>query len=474
MDQGHVGDGVWAERATDGATADENAAFRFDDLVPGDYFVRALDKAAGLVGDAHVSVGPEHTSSNPAVVRVVLLGSGSVSGSVLKRAGDSLVPVPHAMVAGGLRLVTADADGRFVASDVPVGVNEMRALDPQTGAMGSARVTILSAGQASVGIDIVVEPLGTVEGQVLNADGTPAASAEVRLILQGDSSVGWTTMKANTASNGTYRFERVAAGDYPITAKGNGVAEGRALLPAGVSSVAVNLRLVRPTARVSGWVVDESGMRVAAKVALRGMAPNPVNQLEFTDVATAVSDPDRGFAFERFYVGPYSVTASSFFAPVSVTASGVLTAAQPTVDGLVLTLAKNTGTLHGCVLDPEGRRITSILDDKGVPLPLSVFITSGALRSELSKDTQNPEPDGIRVDASGGCYVSTIPLPPDGYRVEVRDERPGSPTYGLSGAAFTDIKRGEDAEKDVRLLGLGSIAVEVVDASGVAVRGVDI
>ena len=94
--------------------------------------------------------------------------------------------------------------------------------------------------------------------------------------------------------------------------------------------------------------------------------------------------------------------------------------------------------------------------------------------SELSKDTQNPEPDGIRVDASEGCYVSSIPLPPGFYTVQVTDERTGSPTFGLTGQAKQQIKRGEDAEQDVRLLGLGSLAVEVVDTVGQAVPGVTV
>ena len=225
---------------------------------------------------------------------------------------------------------------------------------------------------------------------------------------------------------------------------------------------------------VAGGVVDESGLAVAAKVALKARAPNEVDLFEFKDVSSVVSDPDQGFRFEDVFLGPFTVTASSFFAPEATTASGVLTVGEPAVEDLVLTLAKNTATLRGCVLDPEGETIAPILGSEAVPLPVSVFITSGALRSDLSEDTQNPEPDGIRVDASEGCFVSSIPLPPDHYTIRVTDEWTGSPTLGLTGEAYTDLDRGEDGEQDVRLLGLGTLLVEVVDSSGAALPGVDV
>src|SRR5207249_11579394 len=120
----------------------------------------------------------------------------------------------------------------------------------------------------------------------------------------------------------------------------------------------------------------------------------------------------------------------------------------------------------------EGAVVSPVLDDQGVPRPLSVFITSILLRDELARDPQNPEPDGIRVDASSGCFQSSIPLPPDFYTIEVTDDRAGSSTSGLNGQATVSVQQGLQARQDVRLLGLGSLAVEVVDTAGNALPGI--
>ena len=146
--------------------------------------------------------------------------------------------------------------------------------------------------------------------------------------------------------------------------------------------------------RVSGRVVDESDLAVAAQVSLQARVPNAVGRLEFKDAATSLSDPDIGFSFDGLFPGPFTLTASSFFSPASATVSGFLPEGDPVAENITLVLAKNTGTLSGCVLDPQGSIVQPVLDNQGAPLPLTVFITSRLLRDELARDTQNPEPDG--------------------------------------------------------------------------------
>ena len=98
---------------------------------------------------------------------------------------------------------------------------------------------------------------------------------------------------------------------------------------------------------MSGRVIDESGLAVAAQVSLKALVPNAVGLLEFKDVATSISDPDTGFAFDGLFPGPFTLTASSFFSPENATASGTLTDANPVVENITLVLRKNTGTLSG-------------------------------------------------------------------------------------------------------------------------------
>ena len=66
-------------------------------------------------------------------------------------------------------------------------------------------------------------------------------------------------------------------------------------------------------------------------------------------------------------------------------------------------------------------------------------------------------------------------MPPDYYTVTVTDQRPGSPYYGLTGRQTRiRIKEEQDTEQDVRLLGIGDLAVEIVDQQGTALPGVTV
>jgi hypothetical protein len=460
-------------------TTDAAGAFRFDRIPSAGYLVRAIDKARGFIGDARITVTAANGPENPVAVVVLLAGTGSVSGQVLERVGASILPVAGALVAGGTEIVTAAADGRYTIPAVPVGTRVIEAANPRTGARASREVTILTAGQVSTGIDIVLEPLARVTGRVISPEGQPVPGQEVRLIAGETSSpLGGRTFlvrKTHTGADGTYFFDQLEPREYPLAAvRGNEVANGRARLSSLVTEDVVDLQLIRPTGRVSGRVVDQTNLAVAARVSLKARVPNAAGLLELANAGTTTSDPDRGFTFAALFPGSFTATATSFFSPDSAATSGTLTEITPVADNVVLVLSNNTGRLSGCVLTPEGSTIQPVLDGSGVPLPLPVFITSALLRGELERDPLNTEPDGIRVDASGGCFMSSIPLPPDFYTIEVTDTRTGSPTFGLTAQAFASVERANETTQNVRLLGLGSIVVEVVDALGHALPGVDV
>ena len=465
----------------DAALTDEAGTFRFDEVPVGSYRVRALDQAAGLIGDALTTITEDDTANNPAFALVVLGGLGSVSGTIFESDGITNVPVPGAIVSGGLELVTADEQGRYTIPEVPVGVRTIQAVNPDTGSIGSRSVTVLTAGQISAGIDILLAPLATITGRVLDGAGAAVANQEVILIVDEVPGFGpyprrFFVRRTETAADGTYSFDRLEPKTYTLTAeRGIEIANGTAQLSANRLSQVVDLRFQAPTGSVAGQVLDEQGFPVAAQVSLRARAPNAAGVLELRDLATVVSDPDAGFAFDGLFLGPYTLVASSFFAAADAVASGELTANEPAAENIVLQFIDNTGSLAGCVLDPEGNPIQPVVDPaSGLPVPLEVFITSRLLRDQLARDTQNPTPDGIRVDASGGCFQSSIPLPPDYYQVDVTDTRADSPTFGLRARANASVRQGAETIVDPRLLGLGAVAVEVVDGQGVAIPGVSV
>ena len=103
------------------------------------------------------------------------------------------------------------------------------------------------------------------------------------------------------------------------------------------------------------WFTALSMIPLADATALaNARVPNAAGLLEFKEAQTTISDPDEGFLFERLFPGPFTVTASSFFAQAPDSFSGTI----PHPDPITLILRKNTGTLLGCVLDPDGESQT--------------------------------------------------------------------------------------------------------------------
>src|SRR3989441_5443864 len=371
-------------RFVDGMVTGAGGTFRFEGVPAGGDLIRRLDNALGLIGDARIIVTDANGANNPVSVVVLLGGTGSVKGQVFERIGATAVPVAGALVAGGTQVVTTDAQGRYSIAAVPIGVRLIEAANPLTGARGSREGSILTAGQMSTGIDIVLEPRARVTGRVISPEGQPVAGQEVRIIISEALSLSGRTFfvrKTQSGADGTYAFDQLEPKEYQLTAvRGNEVANGRARLSKLAPLDVVDLRFIRPTGRVSGRVVDETNLAVAAQVSLKARVPNAAGVLELSAAGTVTSDPDRDFTFGGLFPGPFTASASSFFSPDVATASGVLQEGNPIADNVTLVLSKNTGKLRGCVLAPDGTTIAPVLGTGGVLLPLSVFITSRLLR----------------------------------------------------------------------------------------------
>ena len=377
-----------------GTISDQAGSFRFEDLPPGNYLIRALDAGAGLVGEVRLTVSDQDTANNPAFVSVVLAGTGSVAGTVFERVGADQVPIPGALVAGGTRIVTSDDQGRYLIPTVPLGLQQIEAVNPESGARGARQVTILTAGQASEGIDILLEPLGSVIGRVLDPDGQPVAGQEVQILIEELISItGRTFLVRKTVSDtdGSYRFDQLEPRTYSLMAvRGNEVANGTARLSSVLLQVVVDLRLVRPTGRVSGRVVDETGLGVAAQVSLQALVPNSAGILEFRDAGTSLSDPDSGFSFNGLFPGPFTLTASSFFSPGNATASGLSSRKQPSGREHHPGLGKEHGHAQRLCPRPRrgGRRLRARRTRKSAPA-LGVHHLAAVARRT---DARHPEP----------------------------------------------------------------------------------
>ncbi len=124
----------------------------------------AIDPASQQLGATGVSVSARITSS----VSIVLESVGAVEGVVFNGRGERMA---GALVAGGVALVTTDANGFFRIEGVPAGARTIEAGDPVTRRRGSAPVTVLP-GQ-TVSASITLESRATIVGTRARCERSP-------------------------------------------------------------------------------------------------------------------------------------------------------------------------------------------------------------------------------------------------------------------------------------------------------------
>lgn len=163
------------------------------------------------------------TAGQATRANLALPGFAAVAGRVRTSFG---VPMANALVAGGINLVTSDADGRFLIPDVPTGQRSfMAAVTPERNPLvkfqrtGSASLLVLP-GIVNV-LDIVLAPAGVIQGTVRDEDGRPVPNIRVARPVDDPSGFFWVMSDAN----GFYRFENIEPGPYVISAPSGPVDE---------------------------------------------------------------------------------------------------------------------------------------------------------------------------------------------------------------------------------------------------------
>jgi hypothetical protein len=194
--------------------ADANGDFRLENVPVGSWTLVALSqdgrRSSGDGLALTVAVG-QTTRAN-----VALPGFAAVAGRVRTSFG---VPLANALVAGGINLVTTDADGRFLIPDAPTGPRSfMAAITPERNPAvkfqrtGSASLLVLP-GIVNV-LDIVLDPAGAIQGTVRDEDGRPVPNVRVARPVDDPPGFFWVESDAN----GFYRFENIPPGPHVISA----------------------------------------------------------------------------------------------------------------------------------------------------------------------------------------------------------------------------------------------------------------
>ena len=461
------------------ATADATGTFRIAEVPAGSSNVAAVSFDGQRLGERRgLSVQPGVTSH----VTLVLGGTAEVVGRVEFANGDAAA---RAIVAGWQGIVTANDQGVFHLSGVPLGPRRIAAAlerDPSRNIeftrVGSAELQVLPGTNHVV---VRLSTAGRIAGHVLTADGAPVAN--VRVAVPSGEGFYWTDANAE----GYYGFDNIGLGAHLVSAPappvqgqppGQGVAltDSEALLAASVDAftlyasgfartphnpgswgftrtvllqdgvtVTANVNYLR-RGQVSGEVRNGNDVPIGAEVQLLGLVPNDRGLPTMGLVGGGMSDPATGlFSFGGLNVGDFTVAAASPFYPRPVRHSGRTEHQSPDVHGILLQFPWDRET--------NGRLTGTVLRD-GVP----------AVGVEVRI---NFAPDYAISTNEEGRFDTQLHLPPRTYEIDILDA-------STLRRAFVNARVLAGATTDVTIPLLaadGSLAVIVRQANGAAAGG---
>jgi len=390
-------------------------------------------------------------------------------------------PAANALVAGGVALVRADANGNFELEGVPVGWRIISAgleRNPAAGIdfprLGSTHAHIV-AGAANY-VVVKLRAAGRIFGKVVNAQGQPVPNIRVAIPVEGG--FYWTDADAQ----GNYVFENLGLGRYTLSAPANAVApqlneseliaqirsgdedqilaafeeairvfvgaedpvvtgEHERFRPSSWGFTTAQIRydnesvnadirfLVQGT--VSGRVLNHQGVPIGARVRLTGLGPSPTGQPTTTIRGERDSDPATGqFSFpNQLLAGPWGLQVASPFYPVVLSTNGFTTEINPDVTNVVLqfpAIREVNGRIAGRVVNPDG-------SPAGAGVRVKINLSEDY---EIQTDTNGLFDTQMAVPALGRSYV-----------VEAFD-----PVSGLRGRSGIDMTPGITNWVEVRLL----------------------
>ncbi len=282
-------------------TTDPTGAYAFQGVPMGNYTVTATT-ASGDKGKALVSV---EVADTVYTANIALNGTAGLEVAVVDFGG---LPVGNARVdvwgkgpLGGKWSGQAGPGGVITFPAVLAGPIEVHAADPQSLLSGTVSTTLLVGESASV--VVALEPAGSVQGHVYQADGTtPAAGIEVRL------SPG--SRKMATGGGGAFAFDKLAVsgGPYTLSAWDQAGQKRAESVPFSITShgeVATVDLVLSASGKVEGQAVWPDGTPVAgASVKLKSGVVGGSTQWTQTS-ATG------GFSFDGVLAGSFTVVVSA-------------------------------------------------------------------------------------------------------------------------------------------------------------------
>lgn len=457
-------------------TTDAEGRFEIADLADG-----AFDVVADVDGLATARI--EAVASGTLDLTINMESAGSVAGRVLAansgkpvsefevslRYGGSDVPMAFNIggaddLVGPVPIVAAD--GRFVVENVQPGLYNVavRARGHAEATVSDVRVT---AGQQAICKDFRLEPGGFLQGIVRSAKSKgPVSGARVRAKRQSDSEPGGMrgfilaggagrpidlfgrTENAETAADGTFRIDSLAAGDYAVSVTHPGfVAEEIGtitvdpLAPGGPLQIAL-----RTGGALEGTAFDADGYTLAAA------------RIEVRD-ESGFFESTSADAYGNYSLG--SLAPATYF--VKLAADGDSAGGGLMVrSAVMLTLDDGGGS-------PEPSRSLPKLAVEGIPVDvtegeiarLDLYAKrKGAIRGMVREAGEAREGVRVQLEKPGPSFAMPTSatsgrggeydfddLEPAEYRVFVRSEQDGRNVFSRD----IEVGEGQDVDLDIEL-----------------------
>jgi hypothetical protein len=327
-------------------TTDGNAdvgAFAFDYVPAGPFRLDAIDPATARTG---VAFGTIDTEGQVVTIDIVSQALGTVQGTVTSNGQPQAGALVTVQSGQFLVKTMTDGAGQYLVRGVPEGSVQVTAALDTAGFLTGTATGALTGEGTTLTLDVALRSSGSVTGQVQTWNGGTAPPALVTIDIGG---TGGGRQQAVTQADGTFVFERVAAGTATLSASLlDGIDQGRttAEVPAG-GAVNVPLRL-NGVGRLRVRALDSSGTPVTGGT-IRVSGTNPV----FPYSQTVTSGADGIAVLPQLLAGGATIRLEVRNGAISLFGSATATVVaddEQTVDVQL----QPTGTLIGRVLRADG------------------------------------------------------------------------------------------------------------------------